>query len=69
MPKYTLRRARDAYAFYVKTVEANSPEEALELADDDSAGEWEEDGQAEYDDCLTGVYDEEGDMHLAGDDI
>lgn len=62
MPTYTVRCRIDAYVDYLAEVEADSPEEAAELANDDYAGyDWRPDGQQEFDACLYLTLDAAGD--------
>lgn len=50
MPTCTVRCRIDAYVDYLAEVEADSPDEAAELANDDHAAyDWRPDGQQESD--------------------
>jgi len=61
MPKFSVRRRVDAYVDYVARVEANTPAEAAELANDDEAAfEWECEGPCEFDARLFITLDAEG---------
>jgi hypothetical protein len=62
MPTYTVRCRVDAYVDYVTEVEADSAEEAAELANGDHAAyDWRPDGQQEFDACIYLTLDVNGD--------
>lgn len=50
MPTFKVRRRVDAYVDYVTSVEADTPEEAAEIAhDNEGEFEWECEGECEFD--------------------
>ena len=62
MPTFTVLRRIDAYADYVAEVEADSAEEAAELARDNHEDyKWEYDQTAEFDDRFYVTLDAQGD--------
>jgi exonuclease VII large subunit len=61
MPKFQVLRRVDAYVDYVAEVEADNPTEAAELAsDDESAYEWQSQGEVEFDARLFVALDKDG---------
>ncbi len=61
MAVFKVRRRVDAYVDYVAEVEADSPEEAAELASDDEAAfNWEEEGPCEFDARMFIALDADG---------
>jgi hypothetical protein len=62
MPTFTVLCRIDAYADYVAEVEADSAEEAAQLAEDDhGAYTWEHHQTAEFDDRFYVTLDAKGD--------
>jgi hypothetical protein len=62
MPIFTVLRRVDASVDYVADIEADTPEEAAELASDDESGyQWTEQGPVEFDDRLFVTLDKDGD--------
>jgi hypothetical protein len=61
MPRFTVRRRVDAYVDYVAEVEAATPQEAAELANDnESAFDCEEEGPCEFDARMFIALDADG---------
>ena len=62
MPIYTVLRRQDAYVDYLTEVEADTPEEAADLAYEDDEGKlvWREDGVHEFDANVVVTLDAEG---------
>lgn len=61
MPKFQVLCRVDAFADYVAEVEAETPEEAAELAEwDHSAHKWKEQGVSEFDARLYVALDADG---------
>jgi hypothetical protein len=62
MPTFQVLCRIDAFADYVATVEADSAEEAAELASDNHGDySWEHHSTAEFDDRLYVTLDDDGD--------
>jgi len=62
VPTFAVLRRVDAFVDYVADVEADTPEEAAELAqDDESRYEWIEHGPVEFDARLFVTLNEDGD--------
>ena len=61
MPTFTVLRRVDAFVDYTAAVEADTPEEAAELAhEDESSYQWQEAGPVEFDDRLFVTLDKDG---------
>lgn len=61
MPKFQVLCRRDAFVDYVAEIEADTPEEAAELANSPfSNPKWEERGVVEFDACLYVALDADG---------
>jgi hypothetical protein len=61
MPKFEVKRRVDAYIDYIAEVEAESPEEAAQLAqDDEDSYKWEACGEAEFDGRIFITLDKNG---------
>jgi len=61
MPTFEVKRRVDAYIDYVAEVEADTPEEAAELArEDEGSYKWEAFGEAEFDARIFITLDKNG---------
>lgn len=60
MPKFTVTRLRDAFVVYEVEVEAEDAEDAWHIGRNAANLPWIKRGVNEYDYCLLGVVDEDG---------
>jgi hypothetical protein len=57
---FTVRRLFDAYIIYQAEIQATSPEEAMEISEDDDSIKWEDGGTSEFDHYDKDVWDADG---------